>query len=63
MKVSIDPDKCIGSGNCENAARAVFELGDDGLACVLDPNPDDSLERRVRGAARGCPTGAIAVED
>lgn len=63
MKVTIDPDKCIGSGNCENAANAVFELGDDGLARVIDDNPDASLARRVKGASLGCPTGAISVEE
>lgn len=63
MRISIDADKCVGSGNCENAAREVFELGDDGLARVIDEHPDTSVERRVRAAERGCPTGAITVDD
>lgn len=63
MRVTVDPEKCIGSGNCENAASSVFRLGVEGLVEVLDSNPDASLGRRVRGAAKGCPTGAITVDE
>lgn len=63
MKITIDSDKCIGSGNCENAANAVFALGDDGLARVIDNDPDAGLARRVKGAALGCPTGAITITE
>lgn len=43
MRVSIDSDKCIGSGNCENAAPAVFRLDDAGLAQLLDATPGEGL--------------------
>jgi len=63
MRVCVDLDRCIGSGNCENAASAVFRLGDEGYVELLDPEPGVEQARRVRGAALGCPTGAITVTD
>ncbi|MRR30663.1 ferredoxin, partial [bacterium] len=32
MKVSIDPDACMGCGVCETIVPEVFTLGDDGYA-------------------------------
>ena len=60
LQISVDREKCMGSGNCSFHAPAVFDLDDDELkAVVLDPagDPDES----VRLAAEGCPTGAITV--
>jgi ferredoxin len=58
-RVTIDADRCVGSGNCVFWAPATFELADDGVSVVLDP-PGDDLER-VTVAAEGCPTRAISV--
>ena len=61
MKVTIDPAKCSGSGNCCYWAPSVFDLGEDGIATVVgDPTQQ---EARVREAAQHCPTAAIAIED
>jgi ferredoxin len=49
----------MGSGNCAFWAPATFELGDDGVAVVLDVNGDP--EDRVINAGKGCPTQAIFV--
>ena len=63
-RIRIDEGRCIGSGNCENAAPEVFRLGELGVAEILDTEPDPERDRRVRGAVLGCPTGAIVlVED
>lgn len=59
LEIRIDPDRCMGSGNCVFWAPATFDLGDDGHAVVLDPGASD--EERVRIAALGCPVGAISV--
>jgi ferredoxin len=40
-------------------AEAVFDLDDEGLAVVVDPEGD--TEERILLAAQGCPTGSIAV--
>ena len=59
IEVSIDQERCMGSGNCVYWAPGVFDLGDDGLALVVgDPLRDDE---RVQLAARNCPTEAITV--
>ena len=59
LEIRIDPEKCMGSGNCSFWAPATFELGDDGIATVMDPDGDP--EEKVVVAAKGCPTQAIAV--
>jgi ferredoxin len=60
MEIKVDPEVCIGSAMCVQIAEAVFEIGDDGIAHVIDPNgapPED-----VREAERSCPVAAIEVE-
>jgi ferredoxin len=57
--IRIDRDRCIGSGNCGFWAPATFDLDDDGVAVVLDPDGDD--EQSVVNASRACPTRAIEV--
>ena len=38
LEIQIDRDACMGSGNCSFWAPGVFDLDDDGIAIVLDPN-------------------------
>jgi len=59
VEISVDREKCMGSGNCSFWAEAVFDLDDEGIAIVLDPAAAP-LERIVL-AAQGCPTQAITV--
>ncbi|WP_419840982.1 ferredoxin [Candidatus Poriferisodalis sp.] len=63
MKITIDVDKCIGSGSCEMIAPGVFEVGDDGLVNLLDDRPGAEHHGAVRTAAASCPTQVIAVDD
>jgi ferredoxin len=49
----------MGSGNCSFWAPGVFDLDDDGIAIVVDPNAQP--EDKVILAAQGCPTQAITV--
>ena len=46
MKVTIDPARCSGSGNCAYWAPGVFDLGDDGIAVVIG-NPSAHTDRVV----------------
>lgn len=62
-KPVIDHDECIGDGICEQICPEVFELRDDGLAYVINENPDESLEDQVNEAIEECPTSAIAWEE
>lgn len=59
LEITVNRTKCMGSGNCQFWAPAVFELGEDGIAFVADPEGDP--EERVRLAAEGCPTNAIEI--
>ena len=59
LDIRIDRDACMGSGNCSFWAPAVFDLDDDGIAVVLDPNAQP--EDKIVLAAQGCPTQAITV--
>ncbi|MGD0311430.1 MAG: ferredoxin [Acidimicrobiales bacterium] len=60
IRIAIDRDRCIGSGNCLFWAPDTFDLGDDGIAVVIDQDGD--AEDRIRVAADGCPTRAISIE-
>jgi ferredoxin len=59
LRIEIDRELCMGSGNCGFWAPGVFDLDDDGIAVVLDPaaQPEDKIVL----AAQGCPTQAITL--
>jgi ferredoxin len=59
IEIAIDVEKCMGSGNCSFWAPAAFDLNDDGVAELLDPNAVP--EEKILLAAQGCPTQAISV--
>lgn len=59
LDIRIDRDACMGSGNCSFWAPGVFDLDDDGIAVVIDPEAQP--EDKTILAAQGCPTQAIAV--
>jgi ferredoxin len=61
MIPKVDPDLCIGCGNCEAVCAGVFELGGDGISHVLE-SADCSLSDCCEQAADECPAGAISVE-
>ena len=59
MEIQIDVDRCMGSGNCAFWAPATFDINDENLAFVVDPEGDS--EDKIRNAAEGCPTQAITL--
>jgi ferredoxin len=59
LEITINRERCIGSGNCSFWAPSTFDLDDEGIAVVIDAGGDD--EQSIRNAAAGCPTRAIAV--
>ena len=59
LEIEINRDACMGSGNCSFWAPGVFDLDDDGVAVVIDPNAQP--EDEVILAGQGCPTQAITI--
>ena len=62
LHISVDPDICIGAGNCVLWAAGTFSLDPSGLVCLCDGADagSDGVEA-ILEAARNCPSGAIAV--
>lgn len=60
MKFKVDKEKCIGCGACQAICEEVFEIGDDGYACVIkkEVKEKEILENAI-DAMEGCPTEAI----
>ncbi|HEX5495750.1 MAG TPA: ferredoxin [Mycobacteriales bacterium] len=64
MRVSVDQERCCGSGNCVLTVPEVFDQRDsDGIVLLRQPHPDPELRDRVRDAAWTCPSEAIQFED
>ena len=59
-RLEVDRERCVGSGTCEMLAPDVFEVGDDGIVVVRQPDVDDGA---VRDAVQQCPTQALSVAD
>jgi len=64
MKVTVDQDKCVSSGQCVLNAAQVFDQRDsDGVVVLLDNDPPADQADNVRRAATACPAQAIHVEE
>ena len=62
MRVSIDYELCTGVGACEQVCPEVFQMRDDGLAEVVDPQPHETLWEAVYRAQEACPEEAVVIE-
>lgn len=64
MKVTVDQEKCVSSGQCVLNAGAVFDQrDDDGVVILLTENPRPDQDENARKAAAACPAMAIDIED
>lgn len=63
MRVEVDHDRCVGTGGCEALAPHLFEVGDDGVLVILQPEPGAADLPAVRAAVAGCPTRALTLHD
>lgn len=62
MKVEVEPDRCIASGQCVLLSETVFDQGDeDGIVLLRREDVPPSEEDAVRSAERICPAQAIRV--
>ncbi|OBK77714.1 ferredoxin [Mycobacterium sp. 1274761.0] len=64
MKVTVDQDKCVSSGQCVLNADDVFDQrDDDGVVVLLNARPSAGQADNVRKAAAACPAQAIDIEE
>ena len=64
MKVTVDQDKCVLSGQCVLNTSDVFDQrGDDGVVVLLNESPGPELADDTRTAAAACPALAIEIEE
>ena len=64
MKVAVDQDKCVSSGQCVLNASEVFDQrDDDGVVLLLTDSPNPEQAADVRNAAAACPALAIDIEE
>lgn len=63
MRIEIEPEKCIASGQCVVVAEQVFDQDDDGIVELLTDEPGESDAEAVRDAAHVCPARVISVEE
>jgi ferredoxin len=60
-RIVVDRNLCIGSGVCVSTLPKVFELDDENISTVVDP--EGATKDEIFEAAEGCPTGAISLYD
>lgn len=61
-EATVDPQLCIGSGDCTRLAQAAFQLDESAGVAVAIPAGVRSTDPAILvDAARGCPTQAIRV--
>ena len=61
IDVSVDPDLCIGSGDCVRILPAAFRIDEDtNVSVPLDGARDQDVER-LKLAAFTCPTQSIRL--
>ena len=61
MKVTVDPDLCIGCEVCTEVCPEVFRMNEDGLAWAFVDEPTEELWGCAREAEDSCPVDAITV--
>jgi ferredoxin len=59
LRIEVDRNRCMASGNCSMWAGGTFDHDEEGIAIVIDPNGDP--EETVQLAATNCPVSAITL--
>jgi ferredoxin len=63
MKIDVDWGLCESNGVCMGIIPEVFQLGDDDMLTVLQPEVTPENEAQVREAVRQCPRQAISITE
>lgn len=61
LAVSVDPELCIGSGDCVRLLPAAFSIDESIGVSVVLPGADGADPVLLRRARANCPTHAIAL--
>jgi len=63
LRVTIDPDRCVGYGRCAAVAPGVFMIDEETNKAFYDEEEIlGATPKSIFAAARSCPTQAIIVE-
>jgi ferredoxin len=60
-RVTVDPGRCVGSGDCALTAPAAFEVDEDAGQARLLPGAEQVDPAELQRAAYACPPQAIAL--
>jgi len=60
-RTEIGRDACVGDGLCVEEAPGTFEMDDEDIAVVINPEGDDP--ETILAAAEACPSEAIILYD
>jgi ferredoxin len=63
MKVDVNRDVCIGSGQCVLTAEMAFDQDDYGVVVLTNDSPEEADHELVRRAATLCPVNAIRLTE
>lgn len=63
IRITIDDNLCVGSGDCARIAPDAFEVDEDAGLAVVRRGAGDQPLTLLQDASYQCPTGAIEVEE
>lgn len=62
MRINVNEAACEGHGLCEQVAPEVYELDEDGVVRLREPEIASELEAKAEAGARVCPVAALTVQ-
>lgn len=63
MRIDVEWELCESNAVCMGILPEVFQVGDDDMLTVLNPEVTPENEHQVREAVRQCPRQAISIVD
>jgi ferredoxin len=63
VRVSVDRDLCEANGICAGLEPSVFDLGDDDVLTITQPQPPEELREQVELAVVRCPRQALTLTE
>ncbi|MEU6326357.1 MULTISPECIES: ferredoxin [Streptomyces] len=62
MRVRIEAERCVASGQCVLVAPTLFDQDDDGVVVLLKEQPDEAERGAAQESIQLCPAAAIMAE-